>query len=133
MNTDFIWTPSKMLEVSLTNPDDFLKIAETLTRIGISNSKTSTLYQTCHILHKRGRYFIVNFKELFALDGRENTITLSDIKRRNLIASLLQQWNMCKIIEEQFYLNREYIQNVHIIRFDDKDNWKLSPKYKIGK
>lgn len=133
MDTIFDWSPSKMLEVTIALPDDFLKIAETLTRIGISNTKSKTLYQTCHILHKRGHYFIVSFKELFALDGREHTITTTDIKRRNLIAGLLQEWNMCKIIDEQYYLNRECIQNVHIIRFDDKDNWKLSPKYKIGK
>jgi hypothetical protein len=132
MNTEYDWSPSQMLEIQLTTPDDFLKIAETLTRIGISNSKAKILYQTCHILHKRGRYFIVGFKELFALDGRRHTITVSDIKRRNLIASLLQEWKMCTILDEDFYINRECIQNVHIIRHSDKINWILSPKYKIG-
>lgn len=128
----FEWTPAKMLEVQLKTDDDFLKIAETLTRIGISNAKTSTLFQTCHILHKRGKYYIVSFKELFALDGRKHTLTIGDISRRNTIAQLLEEWNMCSIVNKSDYVVDDNIQNLHVIRYSDKSKWTLKPKYKIG-
>lgn len=132
MKVPYDWSPSQMLEIELKTEDDFLKIAETLTRIGISNNKTKTLFQSCHILHKRGSYFIVSFKEMFALDGRRHTLTDEDIARRNLIASLLQEWGMCKIVDEHLYMDREDIRNLHVIKFSDKSKWSLKPKYKIG-
>jgi hypothetical protein len=120
-----------LLEVTVTNSDDFLKIKETLERMGIANRKTNTLYQSCHILHKRGKYYIVHFKELFALDGREVDISDEDLARRNGIAYLLQEWNLCKpVIEMQNDMVKQL--SLAVISFKDKADWTLLPKYKIG-
>jgi hypothetical protein len=100
---NFTWSPDLMLEVNLPDPDSFLKIRETLTRIGISSKKEQTLYQTCHILHKKGKYYIVSFLELFALDGKDTTLTYDDIARRNTIASLVEQWGMCSVVHTEMY------------------------------
>lgn len=120
----------KMLEINLTHDDDFLKIKETLTRIGIANNKDKILYQSCHILQKQGRYYIVHFKELLQLDGREVNITEEDVIRRNNIAMCLQQWNMCQIIGVHKFTTENHFR---IIPFRDKDNWRLVHKYRIGK
>jgi len=127
----FDWTPDSMLEVILPEPDNFLKIRETLTRIGIASRKDRTLYQSCHILHKQGRYFIVHFKELFALDGKEANITLSDIERRNTIATLLQDWGLLKI-SVVGTLRCTSLSQIKIVAFKEKDEWNLVAKYSIG-
>ena len=122
-------------EVLLNHADDFLKIRETLTRIGIASSKENTIYQSCHILHKQGRYYIVHFKELFILDGREETILeKEDVQRRNAIASLLSDWGLLAIVRESDILNNTCdLHNIKIISYAEKANWTLIPKYSIGK
>jgi hypothetical protein len=127
----FDWTPDAMLEVLLPEPDNFLKIRETLTRIGIASRKDRTLYQSCHILHKQGRYFIVHFKELFALDGKEANITLSDIERRNTIAMLLQDWGLLKV-SVIGTLRCTSLSQIKIVSFKEKEEWNLVAKYSIG-
>lgn len=121
----------KGIEITLNNRDDFLKVKETLTRIGVASSRSNTLYQSCHILHKRGRYIIVHFKELFELDGKFADINNDDIQRRNTIAYLLEKWNLLKIVEE---FDRENINtsNVKIISHSEKSNWDLKSKYSVG-
>jgi|TARA_E500000318_G_scaffold110729_1_gene127014 hypothetical protein len=128
------WEPSDMLEVSLREPDDFLKIKETLTRIGISSKKEeNTLFQSCHILHKQGRYFIVHFKELFLLDGKPSNLTQNDIDRRNTITDLLSDWGLLDIInEKQISGNFAPLKQIKIISHRDKAQWKLESKYSIG-
>lgn len=122
-----------MLEITLAEPDDFLKVKETLTRIGIASSKDSTLYQSCHILHKQGRYFIVHFKELFLLDGNKANLQVSDIKRRNTIATLLMDWGLLDMPKSRYEaLETTSLKSIKIISFKDKANWTLSPKYSIG-
>ena len=122
-----------MIECSLAEPDDFLKVRETLTRIGVASRKEKTLYQSCHILHKQGRYFIVHFKELFALDGKPTNFSESDVARRNTIANLLAEWGLIKLIvpdrtaEDVVPLNQ-----LKILAFKEKDEWELSAKYNIG-
>jgi hypothetical protein len=125
---------TKFIEVSLGEQDDFLKVRETLTRIGVSSRKEKVLYQSCHILHKQGRYYIVHFKELFALDGKPSNLTENDVQRRNAIANLLEEWGLIKI------LNRDLIKDdiaplhqIKIISFKEKDEWQLITKYNIGK
>ncbi|MGL4521373.1 MAG: translational repressor RegA [Bacilli bacterium] len=118
-----------MLEIVLKNPDDFLKIKETLTRMGIANNKDRVLYQSCHILQKQGRYYIVHFKELLQLDGRQVEITSEDETRRNNIAKCLSDWNMCDILGTHYYSTENHFR---IISFKDKENWKLVCKYRIG-
>jgi endonuclease III len=135
MTTELIyydWTPEEMLEVVLPEPDNFLKVRETLTRIGIASRKDKTLYQSCHILHKQGRYFIVHFKELFALDGKEANLTLSDIERRNTIARLLEDWGLLKISNAQQALRCTSLSQIKIVAFKEKDEWNLVAKYSIG-
>ena len=125
---------SKFVEVVLSNQDDFLKIRETLTRIGVSSRKERVLYQSCHILHKQGKYYIVHFKELFALDGKLSTITENDIQRRNAIANLLEEWGLLKIINYDIIENNMApIHQIKIISFKEKDDWELVAKYNIGK
>ena len=123
-----------LVEVTLKEQDDFLKVRETLTRIGVSSRKEKMLYQSCHILHKKGQYYIVHFKELFALDGKDSSITDNDIERRNAIAKLLEEWGLVKIVNPQ--VMGEMIAPLHqikIISFREKDDWQLVSKYNIGK
>ena len=127
------WTPDSMLEVTLPEPDNFLKVRETLTRIGIASKKDNTLYQSCHILHKQGRYFIVHFKELFALDGKESNITSNDVERRNAIASLLQDWDLLKIIDPKKAEIKASLSQIKVVSYKEKSQWELVPKYNIGK
>lgn len=127
------WTPESMLEVTLPEPDNFLKIKETLTRIGIASRKEHKLYQSCHILHKQGRYFIVHFKELFALDGKESNLTTSDVERRNAVAVLLQDWGLLKIVKASDAEPQASLSQIKVLSFKEKDEWELVPKYNIGK
>ena len=125
---------SKFVEVELGEEDDFLKVRETLTRIGVSSRKERILYQSCHILHKQGRYYIVHFKELFTLDGKPSNISENDIQRRNTIANLLEQWGLVKIMNPNVVKdNMAPIHQIKIIAFKDKDDWDLVTKYNIGK
>ena len=127
------WTPDSMLEVTLAEPDNFLKVRETLTRIGIASKKDNTLYQSCHILHKQGRYFIVHFKELFALDGKDSNITSGDIERRNAIAGLLQDWDLLKIVQASKAEQKASLSQIKVVAFKGKNEWNLVAKYNIGK
>ena len=122
-----------MLEVTLQEPDNFLKIRETLTRIGIASRKDRKLYQSCHILHKQGRYYIVHFKELFALDGKESNITSNDVERRNTIAGLLQDWGLLKIVEATKADPKASLSQIKVVSHKEKEEWELVPKYNIGK
>jgi|TARA_B110000977_G_C10731146_1_gene359085 hypothetical protein len=127
------WTPADMLEISLDEPDDFLKIKETLTRIGISSKKEhNTLYQSCHILHKQGRYFIVHFKELFMLDGKPSNFTLDDVARRNSITTLLSDWGLLTIVDPSKAEEKTTLRHIKIISHRDKREWHLESKYSIG-
>jgi hypothetical protein len=134
-NDDIVkWEPADMLEVSLREPDDFLKIKETLTRIGVSSKRDeNTLFQSCHILHKQGRYFIVHFKELFLLDGKPSNLTENDIERRNTITDLLSDWGLLDIIDEnKIKGNFAPLKQIKIISHKEKRNWNLESKYSIG-
>ena len=125
---------NNFIEVILKEQDDFLKVRETLTRIGVSSRKEKVLYQSCHILHKQGQYYIVHFKELFALDGKEATIDDNDISRRNAIANLLEEWGLVKIVNRQVMTdNIAPLHQIKIISFKEKDEWQLVTKYNIGK
>lgn len=126
------WNINCLLEVKLTNPDDFLKIKETLTRIGIASRTDNTLYQSCNILHKQGRYFITHFLEMFALDGKPTTLTYRDIERRNAIAQLLEEWGLLKILDKEKVKDRVPLNEIKIIAFKERDKWKLVSKYTIG-
>ena len=126
------WNPSSMLEVTLNEPDDFLKVRETLTRIGVASRKDNKLYQSCHILHKQGRYFIVHFKELFLLDGKKSNLEENDIARRNTIAQLISDWGLVTIENKNAVEPMAPLRQIKIISFRDKDNWELCPKYNIG-
>ena len=126
-----IWSQGQMLEVSLKEPDDFLKVRETLSRIGVASRKERNLYQSCHILHKQGRYYIVHFKELFALDGKETNISENDIARRNSIAKLLKDWGLVDIIGNADVVAP--LSQIKIISYKEKDEWILETKYNIGK
>ena len=127
------WTPDDMLEVTLNEPDDFLKIRETLTRIGVASRKDNKLFQSCHILHKQGRYFIVHFKELFALDGKHSNLSENDLQRRNTIAQLLADWGLISIVNPDIAENKAPLSQIKVISFKDKGNWTLETKYNIGK
>ena len=126
------WTPADMLEIVLNEPDDFLKIRETLTRIGVASRKDNKLYQSCHILHKQGRYFIVHFKELFLLDGKKSNLEENDVARRNTIATLMSDWGLVTIQGPQNLQPLAPLRQIKIIPFKDKGNWELCPKYNIG-
>ena len=126
------WSPANMLEVSLNEPDDFLKIRETLTRIGVASRKDQKLYQSCHILHKQGRYFIVHFKELFLLDGKPSNLVENDLERRNTIATLLADWGLVSIINPNASKNLAPLRQIKVIPFKEKTQWELCPKYNIG-
>ena len=129
----FNWSPEQMLEVTLKQPDDFLKIRETLSRIGVASRKDKTLFQSCHILHKQGKYYIVHFKELFALDGKKATLVENDVQRRNTIAVLLQDWNLLNIVKQEASTNKAPLSQIKIIAFKEKGEWNLQAKYNIGK
>jgi len=123
-----------LVEVIFDEPDNFLKIKETLTRIGVSSRKSNKLYQSCHILHKRGKYYIVHFKELFALDGLSTDLSVSDIGRRNTIASLLNEWGLLEIVDPDVVVEpRVSMSQIKILSYKEKDEWELIPKYHIGK
>lgn len=125
------WSPSDMLEIILNEPDDFLKIKETLTRIGVASKKEKKLFQSCHILHKQGRYFIVHFKELFLLDGKKSNITENDILRRNTISTLLSDWGLLSFAKKED-LKCANLNQIKIISYKERDQWDLTPKYSIG-
>ncbi len=127
------WEPSDMLEVTIKQPDDFLKVRETLTRIGVASRKDKTLFQSCHILHKQGKYYITHFKELFALDGKKSTLTSNDIERRNTIAVLLQDWNLIDIVVKSAIENKAPLSQIKVLPFKEKNEWNLTAKYNIGK
>ena len=126
------WVPADMLEVTLNEPDDFLKIRETLTRIGVASRKDNKLFQSCHILHKQGRYFIVHFKELFLLDGKPSNLIENDVQRRNTIATLLADWGLINIINPEASKDLAPLRQIKVVPFKEKTQWELCPKYNIG-
>jgi hypothetical protein len=130
-NNNVHWTPADMLEIILDEPDDFLKVRETLTRIGVASRKEKKLFQSCHILHKQGRYFIVHFKELFLLDGKKSNLEENDVQRRNTITTLLSDWGLIKLAEVA-QLDCAPLRQIKIIPFKEKTEWELCPKYNIG-
>ena len=126
------WSPDEMLEVHLNEPDDFLKVRETLSRIGVASRKDKTLFQSCHILHKQGKYYIVHFKELFALDGKDTNLSENDIARRNTIANLLSDWGLVDVVGTS-KIEAAPLSQIKVISFKEKGDWKLETKYNIGK
>ena len=127
------WTQDQMLEVVLNEPDDFLKVRETLTRIGVASRKEKKLYQSCHILHKQGKYFIVHFKELFALDVKHANLTINDVQRRNRITRLLADWGLISIVKEDSCVDIAPLNQIKVLSYKDKGDWILEQKYNIGK
>ncbi len=127
------WSQDQMVEVILNEPDDFLKVRETLTRIGVASRKEKKLYQSCHILHKQGRYFIVHFKELFALDGKHANLTVNDVQRRNRIVRLLLDWGLVTVVDEDRILDIAPLNQIKVLAYKDKSDWILETKYNIGK
>jgi|TARA_Y100000022_G_scaffold149335_1_gene131064 hypothetical protein len=127
------WTKDDMVEVNLKEPDDFLKVRETLTRIGVASRKEKKLYQSCHILHKKGQYYIVHFKELFALDGKKVNLSENDIQRRNRIVKLLSDWGLVEIVKETVVSDAAPLSQIKVIAYKDKGEWILESKYNIGK
>ena len=133
MSESIKWSIQDMLEVTIKQPDDFLKVRETLTRIGVASRKDKTLFQSCHILHKQGKYYIVHFKELFALDGKLATLSENDIQRRNTIAVLLADWALIDIVKKEAAENKAPLSQIKVLPFKEKKEWTLSAKYNIGK
>ena len=127
------WSPDMMVEVLLNEPDDFLKVRETLTRIGVASRKEKKLYQSCHILHKQGRYYLVHFKELFALDGKHANLTPNDVQRRNRITKLLSDWGLISIVKEEQVEELAPLNQIKVLSFKDKGDWTLESKYNIGR
>ena len=127
------WEPADMVEVTLSEPDDFLKVRETLTRIGVASRKEKKLYQSCHILHKQGRYYIVHFKELFALDGKRANLTLNDVQRRNRITQLLVDWELVTVVKPEAIEEVSPLNQIKVIAYKEKSEWTLEAKYNIGK
>ena len=127
------WSPDKMVEVTLREPDDFLKVRETLTRIGVASRKEKKLYQSCHILHKQGKYFIVHFKELFALDGKHANLTMNDVQRRNRITKLLCDWGLVDLVNEDSVVDVAPLNQIKVLAYGEKTEWILETKYNIGK
>jgi hypothetical protein len=127
------WTSDCMVEVSLNEPDDFLKVRETLTRIGVASRKEKKLYQSCHILHKQGRYYIVHFKELFALDGKKANLSLNDVQRRNRIIQLLSDWGLIAITKKEDIVDIAPLSQIKVLSYKEKNDWTLESKYNIGK
>jgi hypothetical protein len=126
------WSQDQMVEVVLGEPDDFLKVRETLTRIGVASRKEKIIYQSCHILHKQGRYYLVHFKELFALDGKHANLTLNDVQRRNRIAQLLADWGLINIVDVDKIQDIAPLNQIKVLAFRDKQDWILQTKYNIG-
>jgi len=126
------WTPDQMVEVILNEPDDFLKVRETLTRIGVASRKEKKIYQSCHILHKQGRYYLVHFKELFALDGKHANLTVNDVQRRNRIARLLSDWGLITIVDPESIADIAPLNQIKVLSYKDKNEWILEQKYNIG-
>ena len=133
MESEYSWTPDKMVEVILSEPDDFLKVRETLTRIGVASRKEKKLYQSCHILHKQGRYYIVHFKELFALDGKRANLSVNDVQRRNRIVQLLSDWGLVGVLKSDSITDIAPLNQIKVISYKDKGDWILETKYNIGK
>ena len=129
---DSLWKPDQMLEVGLKEPDDFLKVRETLSRIGVASRKNKTLFQSCHILHKQGKYYIVHFKELFALDGKRANLTVNDVQRRNRIVQLLVDWGLVEIINADRIQDIAPLNQIKVLSYKDKGDWILETKYNIG-
>ena len=127
------WSPDNMIEVTLREPDDFLKVRETLTRIGVASRKEKKLYQSCHILHKQGKYFIVHFKELFALDGKTANLTQNDVARRNRITQLLCDWGLVNRVDQDTILDVAHLNQIKVLAYSEKSDWVLETKYNIGK
>tara|TARA_B100001094_G_scaffold318632_1_gene362461 strand:+ start:6367 stop:6807 length:441 start_codon:yes stop_codon:yes gene_type:complete len=126
------WSPAMMVEINLREPDDFLKVRETLTRIGVASRKEKKLYQSCHILHKQGKYYIVHFKELFALDGKYANITFNDVQRRNRIVKLLVDWELVGLVDEEKIVDIAPLNQIKVIAYKEKSDWILEQKYNIG-
>ena len=135
MEPEYQWSPDKMVEILLFEPDDFLKVRETLTRIGVASRKEQKLYQSCHILHKQGKYYIVHFKELFALDGKKTNLSSNDVQRRNRIVQLLVDWGLIKInpISEVKIKDLAPLNQIKVLSFKEKGDWTLESKYNIGR
>jgi hypothetical protein len=135
MNPDIevTWQPSDMVEVTLGQPDDFLKVRETLTRIGVASRKERKLYQSCHILHKQGKYYIVHFKELFALDGKTTNLSLNDVQRRNRILQLLSDWGLVSLVDSSKITDVAPLNQIKVLAYKEKDEWTLESKYNIGR
>ena len=127
------WSQDQMVEVNLSEPDDFLKVRETLTRIGVASRKEKKLYQSCHILHKQGKYYIVHFKELFALDGKSANLSLNDVQRRNRIIQLLSDWGLITIKQPDIIVDVAPLSQIKVLSYKDKGGWNLESKYNIGK
>ena len=134
-DTDITWKQTDMVEVTLGEPDDFLKVRETLTRIGVASRKEKKIYQSCHILHKQGKYYIVHFKELFALDGKNTNLSINDLQRRNRIVQLLLDWGLVSIIEEskEKIADLAPLNQIKVLSFKEKNEWRLESKYNIGR
>ena len=134
-DTDIKWKQADMVEVTLGEPDDFLKVRETLTRIGVASRKERKIYQSCHILHKQGKYFIVHFKELFALDGKNTNLSTNDLQRRNRIVQLLLEWGLVSIVEEskEKISDLAPLNQIKVLSFKEKNEWRLESKYNIGR
>jgi len=130
---EVMWAPDQMIEVNLNEPDDFLKVRETLTRIGVASRKEKKLYQSCHILHKQGKYFIVHFKELFALDGKKANFTVNDLQRRNRIVQLLADWGLIGVCQADMIQNIAPLNQIKVLAYKEKGDWVLETKYNIGK
>jgi len=133
ISEEVTWTSDSMVEVSLKEPDDFLKVRETLTRIGVASRKERKLYQSCHILHKQGRYYIVHFKELFALDGKKANLSLNDVQRRNRIVQLLSDWGLVSIEAKETVADMAPLSQIKVLAYKEKGEWTLESKYNIGK
>ena len=127
------WSADQMIEVTLNEPDDFLKVRETLTRIGVASRKEEKIYQSCHILHKQGRYYIVHFKELFALDGKHANLTVNDVQRRNRIIQLLCDWGLVTVLEPERVTDIAPLNQIKVLAYKEKNEWVLETKYNIGK
>ena len=133
VDTEVTWRPTDMVEVVLGEPDDFLKVRETLTRIGVASRKEKKIYQSCHILHKQGKYFIVHFKELFALDGKNTNLSLNDVQRRNRIVQLLSDWGLVTVVNADQISDLAPLNQIKVLAFKEKEEWTLESKYNIGK